>query len=177
MNVTLTAPLLALAIVALGGSCVRAQAMDAPAAATPAAPRLLAPKSMDFKRNAADPSPASITRERWFAAHGSWKSSTEDGLLEARTSFAGLVPNGHYSLFSEHTAGGSMRMRPLDQSGSTSSFVASPEGTAVLTITLAQQSMPGDEILLVYHTNDVSHAKTIGKLGTDAFIQLRMKQP
>ncbi len=70
-----------------------------------------------------------------------------------------------------------MRMRPLDQSGATSSFVASPAGTAVTTITLAQQSVPGDEILLVYHTNDVSHAKTIGKIGSDAFIQLRMKQP
>ena len=180
MNVSFRAPLTAAAAALLltaMRAAASAQSMDPATAPTPIAPQLIAPHAATFKRNSADASPAGVTRERWFGATGTWQSSTEDGLLQAHVSFTGLVPGGRYSLFSRHASKSADKVAPLDLSGATTSFVASPAGSAITTITLSQETKSGDEVLLVYQTNDAAHPKTIGALGTNAFIQLRLVQP
>jgi hypothetical protein len=184
------------------GSLAGAQTVaPAPPAVSPLGPRLISPKQLAFETNAApdvyrqDRRPASAsgapgakvydangkplgtTQGAWFAARGSWRSSVEDGMLLVRTSFTGLVPGGRYSLFARHVAAKSMLIAPLDGSGTSSSFVASPSGTAIMTITDPQSLVRGDTILLVYHTDTIEHPKTIGHVGVDAHVQLRLVQP
>jgi hypothetical protein len=141
------------------------------------APRLIAPHTVAFETNASDGTPAGFTRDAWLGARGSWSSSTEDGMLQTRAQFSGLVPGGHYSLFMRHLSNKSLVIAPIDRSGTTNSFVASPAGTATATVTLSQPIVSGDQILLVYHSDTVDHPMTIGHLGTDAFVQLRLVQP
>jgi hypothetical protein len=165
------------AAIVLASSTVPVRAQMAEATPVPVAPRLIAPHAIAFATNAADGIPAGMTRAAWLAARGSWSSSTEDGLLQTRAQFSGLVAGGHYSLFTQHTANKTLVIEPIDRSGMTNSFVASPAGEATATVTLSQPIVKGDQILLVYHSDMADHPKTIGKLGTEAHIQLRLVQP
>ena len=98
-------------------------------------------------------------------------------MLSTRATFSGLVPGGHYSLFSRHISNNSTVVAPLDRSGTTNSFIASPDGSAIVTVTVSQALVGGDNVLLIYHADNADHPKTIGRLGADAFIQLRLVQP
>jgi hypothetical protein len=181
MHVLLRSPFLA-ALLTAGASVTfvtgaAAQTMSADPMATPLAPRLIAPTAITFNRNAADAGPAGIAPAMWSAGAGSWSSSTEDGVLSARATFTGLVPGGHYSLFSRHISNKTEVIEPVDHSGTTNSFIASPAGGATATVTLSQQIVHGDQIWLIYHADATDHPKTIGHLGVDAFVQLRLIQP
>jgi hypothetical protein len=177
MNVKISAALAVLALAAASHARIaQAQTMTPAPVVSPAlAPRLIAPHNIPFVPG--DAPPLAVDHATWTAAHGTWQSSTEDGLLQTRATFSGLIPGGHYSLFSRHATKDSMLIAPLDRSGTTNSFVASPDGSAVTTVTLSQPVVKGDDILLVYHADAADHPKTIGHLGVDAYIQLRLVQP
>jgi hypothetical protein len=171
MNATSRAAIAALTIALATGTSLASAQTATPAAV---APRLIAPNAIAFRPG--DATARGVTKAAWSSASGTWQSSTEDGVLSTRASFNGLVPNGHYSLFSHHTAGKSTVIAPLDRSGTTNSFIAGPDGSAVSTVTVSQALVAGDEVWLVYHADGADHPMTIGKLGTDAFIQLRLIQ-
>ena len=185
----------------LAGNAASGQTAAPAPVVTALGPRLLAPKALAFETNSApdvylqsrhkasaagNPAamlydaagkPLGTTQGAWFGARGSWQSAVEDGMLLSRVSFSGLVPGGRYSLFARHATPKSMLIAPLDGSGTSSSFVASPTGTAVSTITVPQALVHGDTILLVYHTDAADHPKTIGHVGAGAHIQLRLVEP
>jgi hypothetical protein len=176
MHVTHRAILTALlsATIAAGSTLAASAQSDT---ASPMAPRLLAPHNVAFIANTTDGVPPGVTHDAWVGGHGTWSSATEDGMLQTHATFTGLVPNGHYSLFTRHTENKTLVIQPIDHSGVTNSFVASAAGAATITVTVSQQAVPGDEIMLIYHTDAADHPKTIGKLGTDAFVQMRLIQP
>lgn len=177
MHVTIRASLAALLFAAVTAACALPGVAQTAATAAPIAPRLIAPHTVAFVANTTDGVPPGVTHDAWVNAHGAWSSSTEDGMLQTHASFTGLVPNGHYSLFSRHLSNKTLVIEPIDHSGMTNSFIASATGAASMTITVSQALVPGDEILLVYHTDTVDHPKTIGKLGVDALVQMRLVQP
>jgi hypothetical protein len=146
-------------------------------AVAPLGPRLLAPKTLAFATIAGTKKPPGVTNGAWFGARGTWQSSVEDGNSVARIAFTGLVRGGRYSLFQRHLAPKSKMIAPLDGSGASSSFVASPKGTAISTLTIAQPLVRGDTVMLVYHSDTIDHPKTIGHIGVDAYIQLQLVQP
>lgn len=171
MKTLIRAGLIAAAV--LTGTAAGAQTMEPAAQASPVVPRLIAPRNLAF--NPGDAAAHGVTAAAWRSARGTWRSSTEDGMLTTRMTFSGLVPNGHYSVFSRHVSGKSMVVAPIDQSGMTNSFRASPTGAATMTVSLSQPLVAGDGVLLVYHAAGADHPKTIGHLGVDAYIQLRLK--
>ena len=187
MTIRATLAVLLLAAAAQGSPLIAGAQMSATATpmaspmatavASPIAPRLLAPHNVAFVANTTDGVPPGITHDAWVGARGTWSSSTEDGMLQTHATFTGLVPNGRYSLFSRHMANKSLVIEPIDHSGMTNSFIASATGAATITVTVSQPTVTGDEILLVYHTDAVDHPKTIGRLGVDALVQMRLVQP
>jgi hypothetical protein len=187
---------------AANGNTAEAQTSAPMTAASPAAsplgPRLLSPRTLAFETNAtpdvylqnrraasaagntaamlhdANGKSLGTTQGAWFGARGIWQSSVEDGMALTRVSFTGLIPSGYYSLFSRHATAKGVAIAPLDESGTSSSFVASPDGTAIMTVSIPQPLVRGDTILLVYHTSATDHPKTIGRVGVDAHVQLRL---
>jgi len=140
-------------------------------------PGALPAKTLAFQTIAGAKKPPGVTRAAWSGARGTLQSSIEDGSSVARIAFTGLVPGGRYSLFQRHLAPKSKLIAPLDGSGTSSSFIASPKGTAISTITIPEPLVRGDTVMLVYHTDTIDHPKMIGHIGVNAHIQLRLIAP
>lgn len=129
-----------------------------------------------------------------FTAHGvalnvsiaDWRGATgqveltpaPDGGTRVRATFARLVPRGRYSLFLRQLAGRSGAvLLPVDFTGAADSFFADAEGNGMLTTSCPNPIPAGAQMVLVFHSDGVDHASSIGDPGVNAHLQLITRVP
>jgi hypothetical protein len=120
--------------------------------------------------------PLGFDLQQWFAASGVAELGGDvTGRDRLTVRFAGLVPNGRYSLFIARPD--SRAVLPLDGSGRANSFSAGPDGTGELTLIAPAPPARGSEILLVFHSDRTDHGPQRGEIGIYAHVQLAAPIP
>jgi hypothetical protein len=126
----------------------------------------------------ANGAPLGMTLEQWLHAGG---SVTLIPLADGRENVAivlhGLKPGGRFSLFENHFDQKPTGFTPVDGTGSGNSFVADPEGSARVTITAPAQMTHANAVLVVYHSDNVTHGSERGEIGVSAHHQLIARLP
>ncbi len=108
----------------------------------------------------------------WLGATGSLVVADDGGKITLAASFAGLQPNGHYSLFENHFDQKPIGFTPMDGTGLTNSFVAGPDGSAKVSMTLTHVPTHDNAVLLVYHSDGEAHGLERGQIGVEAHHEL-----
>jgi hypothetical protein len=116
--------------------------------------------------------PLGFDLQTWLSASGSVTITEQVGkpLLEAQ--FKGLKPNALYSLFENHFDHTPVTFTPMDGTGTTNSFMALPDGTAKVSMTLPDFPTHANAVLLVYNSEGQTHGLERGRIGIDAHHQL-----
>ena len=120
----------------------------------------------------AEDKPLGFNLGTWLGASGTVTMTEVDGKPRLDATFQGLKPNGHYSLFENHFDQTPVGFTPTDGTGATNSFVAQPDGTAKVSMTLPHIPTHANAVLLVYHSDDQAHGLERGRIGIDAHHQL-----
>jgi len=118
-----------------------------------------------------------FTFAEWFGARGSVKLTPASTTTAAAFTFAGLMPNGRYSLFENHFGDSGVTFTPLDGNATTNSFTASRDGRAALGLTVPGAVSHAEGLLLVYHSDGRDHGMERGQLGITAHHQLIVRIP
>lgn len=118
-----------------------------------------------------------MTLGQWLGARGSLVLVQTPRGTGVASSFSGLVPRGRYSLFENHFSPNGTSFTPLDGTGRTNSFTASPDGTAQLTVFIPGAITHNEAVLLVYHSDGIDHGMDRGQIGVDAHHQLIFRLP
>lgn len=122
---------------------------------------------------AADGRPLGFTLGTWFGARGTIVIDMSlPNSPRIRATFNGLQPGGMYSLFEPHFAASGIAVTPLDGFGTNNSFRADTQGRADITVTLRGALTHANAVVLVYHSDGVSHGSDRGRPGFDAHDQL-----
>ena len=100
---------------------------------------------------------------------------TEGATVQVRLS--GLIPNGIYSLFENHFDQKPVGFTPLDGKGTTNSFKADGKGVASLTVHASQMPTNVNAVLVVYHSDHLTHGESRGEIGITAHHQMLAKIP
>jgi hypothetical protein len=108
----------------------------------------------------------------WLGASGSVVVADDGGKVTLTANFAGLRPNGEYSLFENHFDQKPVGFTPMDGTGQTNSFVAGPDGSAKVAMTLAHVPTHANAVLLVFHSDGQTHGAERGQIGVEAHHQL-----
>lgn len=117
--------------------------------------------------------PLGVTLRQWFSASGSYVGTRQnDGTEKIVATFAGLIPDGRYSLFENHFAPAGVTFTPLDDKGIGNNVVARADGTATLTLTAPAMLTHANAVLLVYHSDGRDHGVERGAIGDTAHHQL-----
>jgi hypothetical protein len=118
------------------------------------------------------------TLGQWLGGKGALVLAPVDGGTSVAVSFSGLVPKGRYSLFEDHfTPGGGITVTPLDGTGLTNSFTASPDGTAKLTVVAPGTITHAEGISVIYHSDGLDHGTVRGMMGLTAHDQMVFRLP
>ena len=145
---------------ALGSLSVRhvAGVAPAPQAGPPTSPLL-----------GADGRSLRITLGQWERARGTVEFSCVDSKWRATSTLRGLIPSATYSAFAVHTAlDGPGRFTPWgDPAGTTNNFKASPTGTATPSNTLDGCLGEADNIIIIWHSDGITHGKSPGHIGVN----------
>lgn len=119
-----------------------------------------------------------FTLGRWFGARGTVNFDPSDKKPRIATAFAGLVPNGVYSLFeATFAADGTTTFAPLDGAGTANTFTADAQGNGGMLLTAASQLTHANAIVLVYHSDGSAHGTDRGVPGITAHHQLIYRLP
>jgi len=86
--------------------------------------------------------------------------------------FSGLRPGGVYSLFENHFDQKPVTFTPMDGDGTNNNFVAAADGSAKISMKIAQMPTHANAVLLVYHSDGVAHGGERGPIGVGAHHQL-----
>jgi len=122
---------------------------------------------------AADGRPLGFTLGTWFGARGTIVVDMSlPNSPRIRATFNGLQPGGMYSLFEPHFAASGITVTPLDGFGTNNSFHADTQGRADITVTLRGALTHANAVVLVYHSDGVSHGSDRGRPGFYAHDQL-----
>jgi len=121
--------------------------------------------------------PLGFDLAKWFGAHGVVELKSLGTNTAAEFSFAGLVPDGRYSLFENHFSATGVTFTPLDGTGTTNSFTAKRDGRAALKLTIPGTVKHAEGLLLVYHSDGQDHGMQRGELGITAHHQLIVRVP
>ncbi|MGJ4918891.1 hypothetical protein [Bradyrhizobium oligotrophicum] len=122
--------------------------------------------------------PIGFTLGDWLAASGSVTlTPSAGGKVEIAMSFDHLKPGGHYSLFENHFDQKPVGFTPLDGTATANDFVAGPDGRAKLTIIAPQPLTHDNAVLLVYHSDGMTHGAKRGDIGVNAHHQLIARIP
>ncbi len=122
---------------------------------------------------AADRKPLKITLDQWLTARGTATIVPSDSGTERITaSFRSLIPGGSYSLFRVTLSQDRGTVAPLDGTGTANNLQATPEGTGSLTVTAPVALPRGQAVVLVYHSDRMSHVMLQGVPGLTAHYQL-----
>jgi hypothetical protein len=87
--------------------------------------------------------------------------------------FTGLVESGHYSFF-RFTPGIGVLV-PLDGSGTSNAFTATPLGTGDVNVTAPSHIGAIERILVIYNSDGLDHATQPGALGVDSHVELVLR--
>lgn len=118
-----------------------------------------------------------FTLGQWLGARGSVTLTPGGTTTAAAFIFAGLVPDGRYSLFENHFSEAGVTFTPLDGAATTNSFSAARDGTAAVRLTIPGAVTHAEGLLLVYHSDGHDHGMQRGALGIDAHHQLIVRIP
>jgi len=117
-------------------------------------------------------------------AYGVWNTAIGDATIDTvpagtrvHAHFRGLLPGGMYSLFLRQTAVRNAVFIPLDGTGDHDSFHADGVGTGDALITYPAQIASGAQIVLLYHSDGVDHASSIGDPYRNVHAQLIVRVP
>jgi len=114
---------------------------------------------------------------QWLGASGAVTITPRGAGATVRVRLTGLVPNGVYSLFENHFDQQPVGFTPLDGSGKRNSFSAKPDGTGAITVHAPQMFTSANAVLLVYHSDRLTHGTSRGEIGVNAHHQLIAKIP
>jgi hypothetical protein len=119
-----------------------------------------------------------VDLQRWFSATGlvAFLPAAGPGGETISVQFTNLVPSGRNRLFELHL-GPPSTATPLDGNGNASSFSASADGGADLSITAPRPLRSGDAVVLVFHSDGHDHGLQTGALGIDAEDQMVVRVP
>jgi hypothetical protein len=109
-----------------------------------------------------------MTLETWLGAKLTFAITGAGGNARLDAALSGLRPRGHYSLFERHSDQRPVTFTPMGGEGNGSSFVAQADGTAKLSISLAQPLPRTSAVVLIYHSDDQAHGMERGRIGFDA---------
>jgi hypothetical protein len=117
----------------------------------------------------ADGSPLGITFGQWQGAHGTVAFRCVGSKEQATSHLSGLIPSASYSTFAVHTAlEGPRRFTPWgDPAGSTNNFTASKNGTASPRNTMQGCTGEADDIIIIWHSDDMTHGRSPGTIGVN----------
>jgi hypothetical protein len=119
-----------------------------------------------------------FTLDKWFAATGTADlSPASNGGTKVALTFAKLIPFGVYSVFRIAFSPDGATFRPLDGDGSTNNFTAAADGSAALLVTTTDPLLRGNAIVLVHHSDALSHGASRGDIGLNAQHQLIVRLP
>src|SRR5258708_19408304 len=115
----------------------------------------------------ADGKPLGFDLHTWLSPSGTVTITEQDGKILLEATFKGLKPNGSYSLFENHFDHTPVTFTAMDGTGKTNSFIAQPDGTAKISITLPDFPTHPNAVLLIYNTDTHSHAFVPRKIHID----------
>ncbi|MGD9837786.1 MAG: hypothetical protein AB7U74_08095 [Afipia sp.] len=113
----------------------------------------------------------------WFAAKGAVKITPVDAGARLDCRFTQLRPNGVYSLFENHFDQKPIGFTPLDDSGKGNSFTADLNGSAAISVTSPRPLIHDNAVLLVYHSDGITHGLERGEIGVTAHHQIIARIP
>lgn len=113
----------------------------------------------------------------WFAAKGSVKITSSDAGVRLDCRFTQLRPNGVYSLFENHFDQKPIGFTPSDGSGEGNSFTADVNGSAAVSMKSPHPLTHDNAVLLVYHSDGVTHGLERGEIGVTAHHQIIARVP
>ena len=125
----------------------------------------------------AEGKPLGLKLGAWFSARGIAVITPSGTTTNGVFAFAGLIPDGHYSLFENHFSESGVTFTPLDGTGTTNSFVATHDGNANIRLTIPGTVTHAEGLLLVYHSDGMDHGMQRGQLGITAHHQLIVRVP
>jgi hypothetical protein len=117
---------------------------------------------------------------------GSWRTAEgtasfepgPQGAMRVHTTFRGLVPNGHYSLFFRQLAVRTAPVfTPLDLVGAQNNFTADARGDADVVVLSPLQVPVGAQLVAFYHSDGVDHQSSLGNPGVNVHAQLIVRMP
>lgn len=120
----------------------------------------------------AEDKPLGFDLQTWLSASGSVTITEQGGKPHLEADFKGLKPNAKYSLFENHFDHTPVSFTPMDGTGTTNSFVAQPDGTAKVSMTLPDLPTHANAVLLIYNSEGQTHGLERGRIGIDAHHQL-----
>jgi hypothetical protein len=106
--------------------------------------------------------------ETWLGAKLTFAITDAAGKARLDAAFSGLRPRGHYSLFERHSDQRPVAFTPMGGEENSNSFVTHADGTAKLSISLAQPLPRTSAVVLIYHSDDQAHGRERGRIGFDA---------
>ncbi len=132
----------------------------------------------DAKLFTAEGKPLPLAASTWFRASGRVTiTPSASGGAEIVATFTGLEPKGVYSLFENHFDVKPIGFTPLDGPGTTNSFVAGGDGSAMVKLHAPDVPTSVNAVLLVYHSDGKTHGRSRGEIGVNAHHQLIAKVP
>jgi hypothetical protein len=121
----------------------------------------------------ANAQPLHLSVGEWLGARGDVLiTQRADGKETVTVILSNLVADGHYSLFENHFDQRPIGFTPLDGNGSANSFIAGPDGNAVVTTVVPSALNHDNAVLVVYHSDAQTHGLSRGDIGTSAQHQL-----
>jgi hypothetical protein len=129
----------------------------------------------------ADGAALGITLGEWEKAQGTVAFNCVGARRHATSTLKGLIPSATYSAFVVHKAlDGPGRFTPWgDPAGTTNNFTASATGTAKPTNALAGCHSTAEDIIIIWHSDGMTHGRSPGKIGVNWHTSLiaRVPQP
>lgn len=115
--------------------------------------------------------PLGFTLGAWFGARATLVYDPASAKPQIAMGFAGLSPSGIYSVF-ERRGGAGAAFAPLDATGARTTFTADAQGNATIQLTLGAPLLPGNTIVVVYHSDGTAHGTDPGQPGLTSHAQL-----
>ena len=136
-------------------------------------------KSPNTRLLGADGKALGTTLGRWDRARGKVAFTCVGSKRRATSTLTGLLPGATYSAFVVHTAfDGPRRFSPWgDPAGTTNNFKASASGTASPINDLDGCSSNADDIIIIWHSDGITHGKSPGAIGVNWHTSLIARVP
>jgi hypothetical protein len=116
--------------------------------------------------------PLGFSLGSWFGARATMVYDPASAKPQVAMGFAGLSPGAVYSVFERRGGAASAGFAPLDATGTRTTFTADAQGNAALQLTLGAPLLPGNTIVVIYHSDGTAHGTDPGQPGITSHAQL-----